>query len=143
MFTKSAFKSSSVKEKRLSNSNSDEKEMSPKKSIVRMVDGRKSVDTRINIPRWGKTGKGRENATTNEPSDPNDLANYKDLKMQAIVGTKEHEGKIFHLVKCDGKDELQFVPAIVTTLVCPHLALGFYRLRLNHIDKDIEVPRFD
>lgn len=136
---KSPLKSSRVNEERLSSSGSDDEEWSLKRSPPRKVTTRKSPVLRASSPPRRKTKKLHESATTKEAFLPTDLSKFKGLKIQAIVGVKEVDGTIFHLAKCDEKDELELIPALITMQMCPVLVVGFYQLRLSYITPDQDV----
>jgi hypothetical protein len=58
-------------------------------------------------------------------------AAFQGLVAEAVVGTTDAGGQVLHLVKWEGMDELQFVPAIFTTIKFPHIVLAFYQNRIR------------
>ena len=53
--------------------------------------------------------------------------------MEAILGTRDSQNGIFYLVKWKEREDLQFLPALLTFHHVPSLVIHFYAQRYNYL----------
>jgi hypothetical protein len=91
----------------------------------------------------GKTQKtvGRRlppNSSTRRGGQSNDFTAFQGLVAEAIVGATDACGELLHLVKWEGKEELELVPAIFTTMKFPLIVMAFYENRVKIICSNLK-----
>jgi len=73
------------------------------------------------------------NSSTRNGGQSNDYTAFQGLVAEAIVGATDACGELLHLVKWQGKEELELVPAMFTILKFPLIVMAFYENRVNFI----------